>query len=77
MLGENKWRRDKVNRNQVRELVGQKTTRLKKLLPDKGEGWKFHYAFFSRSGFTAAAEKALRAQGGLVINLQRLDADLA
>jgi AAA+ ATPase superfamily predicted ATPase len=76
LLGESKWGQEKVNREQVCELLEQKTIRLKKTLPDEGKGWEFHYAVFSRSGFTAAALKALHARGGLAIDLQRLDADL-
>jgi hypothetical protein len=41
-----------------------------------GEGWKAHYAFFARAGFTGAARAEAEALGALLVDLERLDADL-
>jgi AAA+ ATPase superfamily predicted ATPase len=76
LLGECKWGHELVNRQVVRELIEGKMPRLKQALPDEGEGWHIHYAFFSRMGFTADALAELQAQAGLAIDLQTLDADL-
>jgi AAA+ ATPase superfamily predicted ATPase len=76
LLGECKWGGQVVNRQVVRELIEQKTPRLKNDLPDMGQGWQVHYAFFSRAGFTVSALKELRAQNGLAVDLPKLDNDL-
>ncbi len=59
----------------VRELI-DKTPRVLKALPDGGVGWTLHYAFFARTGFTAAARAEAQAAGGQLVDLQRVDADL-
>jgi hypothetical protein len=59
----------------IRELVETKTPKVLKELPD-GEGWKVHYAFFARAGFTDAAHTEAEALGALLVDLERLDADL-
>jgi hypothetical protein len=46
-------------------------------LPDAGEGWAVHYAFFARAGFTDAIRSPAEAHGALLVNLDRLDRDLA
>ena len=75
LLGECKWGADKVRRSVIRELVDTKTPRVLKVLPD-GEGWKVHYAFFARAGFTGAARAEAEAVGASLVDLERLDADL-
>ena len=75
LLGECKWGADKVGRSMIRELVETKTPKVLKELPD-GEGWKVHYAFFARVGFTDAARAEAEALGALLVDLERLDADL-
>ena len=75
LLGECKWGADKVRRSVIRELVETKTPKVLKELPD-GEGWKVHYAFFARAGFTDAARAEAEALGALLVDLERLDADL-
>jgi len=75
LLGECKWGADKVGRSVIRELVETKTPKVLKELPG-GEGWKVHYAFFARAGFTDAARAEAEAVGTLLVDLERLDADL-
>ena len=54
LLGEAKWGTDPVGRDVVRGLIANKTPQVFKTLPDAGEGWTVHYAFFARAGFTDA-----------------------
>jgi hypothetical protein len=54
----------------VRELVGK----APRIVP--GEGWHVHYVFFARAGFTGAARAEAEAVGALLVDLERLDADL-
>jgi len=42
-----------VSRKVIRELVA-KTERV---VPDRGENWQVHYAFFAREEFTEAAKQ--------------------
>jgi len=76
LLGECKWGADKVRRSVIRELVENKTPEVLKDLPEDGEGWKVYYAFFARAGFTDAARTEAEAVGALLVDLERLDADL-
>jgi hypothetical protein len=76
LLGECKWGVDTVSRSVVRDLVETKTARLLEGLPDRGEGWTVHYAFFARAGLTNAAQELAAAQDALIIDLARLDRDL-
>ena len=47
-----------------------------KVLPEAGEGWQLHYAFFSRNGFTEAASSLVNEHGAQLVDLDRLDHDL-
>jgi AAA+ ATPase superfamily predicted ATPase len=76
LLGECKWGADKVRRSVIRELVETKTPEVLKDLPGDGEEWKVYYAFFARAGFTDAACTEAEAVGALLVELERLDADL-
>ncbi|MDY7080256.1 MAG: hypothetical protein SXV54_25520 [Chloroflexota bacterium] len=69
-MGECKWEAGKVGRSVIRELVETKTPKILKELAD-GEGWKVHYAFF-----TGAARAEAGAVGALLVDLERLDANL-
>jgi hypothetical protein len=45
-----------------------------KVIP--GEDWQAHYAYFGRAGFTDAARVEAEAHGAILVDLERLDADL-
>ncbi len=77
LLGEVKWQKNPMGRAVVRELIADKTPKVLEALPDKGEGWRVLYAYFSRAGFTAAAQQMAREHSALLVDLARLDADLA
>ncbi len=40
------------------------------------EDWQVHYALFSRAGFTDAARAEAESVEAILVDLQRLDADL-
>lgn len=77
LLGEAKWGTEPVKRDVVRELIDKKTPLVLKTLPDAGEGWTAHYAFFARAGFTDAARNEAESIGGQVVDLERLDVDIS
>ncbi len=77
LLGECKWGTEPEGRSLIQELVQGKTPRLLAKLPDGGQGWKVHYAFFARAGFTDAAHSAARAAGARLVDLETLARDLA
>ncbi len=77
LLGECKWGIHPVGRDVVVELIEKKTPIVRRALPDEGEGWQIHYAFFARQGFTEAALTYGAAQYAIMIDLARLDAGLA
>jgi uncharacterized protein len=68
LLGEVKWTGDPIRRSVVRGLV-EKTNLV---VPDVGEDWKVHYAFFSRSGFTDAAVAEAQSYQALLVDLKTL-----
>jgi len=76
LLGEAKWGTGAVGRDVVRELIENKAPKVLKVLPDGGEGWIVHYAFFARTGFTDAARAEAESVGAQLVDLERLDADL-
>jgi uncharacterized protein YjbI with pentapeptide repeats len=65
-----------VDRAVVRELLEAKTPKVLRDLPEGGAGWKIHYAFFARAGFTEAACTEARSTGAQLVDLAALDADL-
>jgi len=73
LLGECKWGTDRVNRQVARELIEQKTPLVLKDLPERGAGWKVHYALFGRKGFTPAATADIKNTGGFLVDLKALD----
>ena len=73
LLGEAKWTRQRTSREVVRKLV----SKTKSVVPDGGDGWAVHYAFFARSGFTEAAATEARQHGATMVNLDTLGGDLA
>lgn len=70
LIGECKWGADPVGRSVIRELI-DKTPRV---LPS--EGWQAQYVFFARAGFTDAARAEADAAGAMLVDLDKLDADL-
>ncbi len=77
LLGEAKWGTGTVSRSVVRDLIETKTAKVLKDLPKQGEGWRVHYAFFARAGFTAAAQTEAESAQAHLVALERLDVDLA
>jgi hypothetical protein len=59
----------------VTELI-EKSGKVLKKLPDGGDGWRVHYAFFARSDFTDAARAEAEAVDASLVDLERMDADL-
>ncbi len=76
LLGECKWGADAVDRDTVRELLEDKTPKLLQALPEAGR-WTAAYAFFARSGLTPAARALANEARAVVVDLKRLDHDLA
>ncbi|MCO5206177.1 MAG: ATP-binding protein [Anaerolineae bacterium] len=70
LLGECKWGLQPVGRKIIRELVAK----TQFAVPDSD--WQVYYAFFARSGFTAAARAEANAIGAMLIDLEQLDQDL-
>ena len=68
LLGEAKWTGNPINRKIVRDLIAK--TPL--VVPDEGEGWQVHYAFFSRSGFTEAAVAEAQKHEAILVDLDVL-----
>jgi hypothetical protein len=76
LLGECKWGVEPISRSVVRELVESKTARVHQRLPGEAAGWTVHYAFFSRNGFSQAAQAEAEARAMLLVDLATLDQDL-
>lgn len=77
LIGEAKWRTDPLGQAVVRELIEEKTSKVKVSLPDVGTGWRIFYAFFSRAGFTESARQMAEEHQALLVDLNQLDEDLA
>ena len=77
LLGECKWGLDGIDRQIVRELIEQKMPKVMAGLPDGGTDWHVHYAIFSRGGVTQAALAELQKYGGISVDVEMLDKDLA
>jgi AAA+ ATPase superfamily predicted ATPase len=76
LLGDCKWGERVVGRNVVRDLIESKTPKVLVQLPNKGAGWQVHGAFFARTRFTDAARAEAESVGAMLVDLERLDADL-
>ena len=76
LMGECKWGTDQVERGVVRELIESKAGRVLASLPDEGDDWATHFAFFARAGFTEAACDYATVQGVRLVDLAQLDRDL-
>ncbi|MBC8264612.1 MAG: ATP-binding protein [Anaerolineales bacterium] len=73
LLGEAKWGTDAVRRKVLTDLMAK----TPKVVPDRGEGWTVHYALFARTGFTDAVQAEAARHNVLLVDLERLDRDLA
>lgn len=76
LLGESKWQAESIRKRIVRDLIEVKTPKVLKILPEMGEGWQVHYAFFSRNGFTEAASSLANEHSAQLVDLECLDHDL-
>ena len=77
LLGECTWGLAEIDRQIVRELVEEKTPKLLQDLPAGGANWTIRYAFFARSGFTAEARREAERRDAILVDANRLDAELA
>ena len=77
LVGECKWGADAVTRQELRRLIEHTLPRTLAALPQRGEGWRTIPALFARAGATPDAETLLHEQGGLLVDLPTLYADLA
>ena len=77
LLGECKWDDHPMGRPVITELVEQKTDRVLRSLPDRGENWTVHYAFFARSDFTDAARAEAAKVHSMLVDLEQMERDLA
>jgi AAA+ ATPase superfamily predicted ATPase len=76
LLGECKWGTGTVGRGPIRELVEDKTPKVLADLPDGGQDWAVHYAFFARGGFTEAAQAEGERHQATLVPLTQLDETL-
>jgi uncharacterized protein len=76
MLGESKWQANPIGKRVVRDSIETRTPKVLKLLPEQGDAWQVHYAFFGRSGFTEAASQLANEHDAQLVDLARLDHDL-
>jgi len=77
LLGECKWGVNPVGRSVLTELVERKTPLVRKALPNEGQDWTIHYAFFARKGFTEAALAAGQTHQAIMVDLASLDTGLS
>ncbi len=77
LLGECKWGTDRVARDVVTDLIETKAPKVLALLPDEGQMWTMHYALFSRAGFTPAAQTFAEEHAAILVDLDRVERDLA
>jgi len=75
LVGECKWGKDGVDLATVRERLAKEEA-VRQQLPEGGADWTLHYAFFSRTGFTAEARARAVAERAILVDLSQLDADL-
>ena len=72
LLGECKWEKKPLSVKVVKQLLTDKTPLvLRDLKIDQSE-WRIRYAFFSRNGFTPAAEKMAAKHKAHLVSLDQL-----
>lgn len=76
LLGACDWKPSATEAALIVDLAGKKTDRIRRELPNQGYGWNFHYAIFTRTGLTEAAQGELLPLGGLNVHLSRLERGL-
>lgn len=76
LLGECKWGAEPVGRSVIRELLDEKTPKVREALPDGGVDWTIDYCFFARNGFTEAAQADAQAVNATLVDLLALDQGL-
>ena len=77
LIGECKWTTAKVGLQAVRRFLDETVPLVLQDLPGQGQGWRVHYAYFARSGFTRAAADLLRRRDALRVDLKTLSRGLA
>lgn len=77
LVGECKWGADAVAVDVVRAVIETKIPAVLRALPDEGESWQSVGAVFGRAGFTPAAQTLAKEKRVLLVDLERLDRDLA
>ena len=75
LLGESKWGTERVGPGLIRQLINEKTPKVLARLPERGEDWAVHYAFFSRAGYTKAATTTAQPYPFMLITLEQMDED--
>ena len=76
LLGEAKWSTDPVGGAVIRQLVEDKAPWVLAALPNRGEGWVVHFAFFAHAGFTEVAQAEAKKHEAMLVDLATLDRDL-
>ncbi len=76
LLGECKWGADPVGRSVIRELVDEKSPKVRAALPKDGTEWTIDYVFFARNGFTEAAQNEAQAAQATLVDLALFDQGL-
>ena len=76
LLGECKWGDQTVSRQQLTELIVEKTPRLLADLPDGGAEWTVHYLFFARRAFSQAAQVLAGEHKVQLITLSQILSDM-
>jgi AAA+ ATPase superfamily predicted ATPase len=76
LLGECKWGTEPIGRTIIRELLDEKTPKVRTALPNDGSDWTIDYVFFARSGFTEPARADAQAVNAMLIDLLGLDRGL-
>ncbi len=69
LLGKCNWSTQPIGETEVSELIA----RIAEVVPQPSEDWNVSYAFFSRSGFTRSARRAIGNAKSFWINLDELD----
>lgn len=72
LLGEAKWGAGKVGPDVIRDLVAK----APRVVPEGGRGYRVHYAFFAREGFTEGARAEAARHGAMLRTLKQMEPEL-